>query len=114
MYCPHDLSANTEFRDDLPTLIGGNITENNTQNIISKLKAKGPTIKAFHVVPPTNEDKTFKIARIKFISPYARYLAVLPFSEKQRQEDLAKAAEENRKRKLCPDSAFAPEVSVVS
>lgn len=56
-----------------------------------------------------------EIDGVKFISPYSRYSAVLPFAEKQRAEELAKEAEESRKRKLCPDKAvtFAPDVITV-
>lgn len=118
LYCPHDLSGNTEFRDDLPTLIGGNMQQTSfcSQTVIGKLKVKGPTIKVFHLAGKGDGKKANKGAQIKFVSPYARYLAVLPFAEQQRQEELAKAAEESRKRKLCPDRhvTIKPEVTVVS
>lgn len=41
---------------------------------------------------------------MKFISPYSRYLAVLPFVQQQRIEELSKQQEENKKKKLCPDN----------
>lgn len=44
-----------------------------------------------------------KVNEIKFVSPYARYLAILPLAEKQRLEELARTEIENKKKKLCPD-----------
>lgn len=104
MYCPHDLTGNTEFRDDLPTLLGNNDKLNNLPEfILNKLKLDGPSINAFHTSSRT-EPKTFNGTQIKFFSPYSRYLAVLPFAEQERLAETARLAEVNRKRKLCPDS----------
>lgn len=106
LYCPHDLTSNTEFRDDLPTLLGkkGNMLNMITdETVLSKLKSNGPSIRVFHTSSRT-EKKSIKGSEMKFFSPYARYLAVLPIAEKERLAELAKKAEENRKRKLCPDS----------
>lgn len=47
--------------------------------------------------------KSSNIEKVKFVSPFARYLAVLPFAEKQRMEEIARIAEANRKKKLCPE-----------
>ena len=53
-----------------------------------------------------------KIKNITFVSPYARYLAILPLAEKQRLAELAQAEKESRKRKLCPDRIEEPPVEV--
>lgn len=52
--------------------------------------------------------KIDRVKEIKFVSPYARYLAILPLAEKQRLADQAKLDLENSKKKLCPDKV-APE-----
>lgn len=61
--------------------------------------------------------KIDRVKQIKFVSPYARYLAILPLAEKQRIADQAQLDLENSKKKLCPDKV-APEdqkfVSIVS
>lgn len=44
-----------------------------------------------------------KIKAIKFVSPFARYLAILPLAEKQRIEEQARVDRENKKKKLCPE-----------
>lgn len=111
LYCPHDTPSNIEFRDDLPTLLGNTDAKLElsalTKAVISKLKSRGPTISVFH----STSRKDIKLMKtsngidIKFISPYSRYIAVLPFAEKERQAESARLAAESRKRKLCPDSS---------
>lgn len=104
LYCPHDLTGSTEFRDDLPTLLdNNNYSTVLPESVLNKLKLNGPSIGVFHTSSRT-EKKTINGTQIKFFSPYARYLAVLPFAEQERLIELAKKAAENRKRKLCPDS----------
>lgn len=116
LYCPHDIPVNTEFRDDLPTLLGQNGTNDDTENSSRlKEKMKRPSISVFLVAKRMRKSTLPDIEKIKFFSPYSRYLAVLPFAEKQRAEELAKEAEENRKRKLCPEKhvTIAPDVITV-
>lgn len=106
LYCPHDNPPNSEFRDDLPTLLGSTDTKTGTltENIIKKLKATGPSISVFHASSRKEIKQSLNGVEIKFFSPYARYLAVLPFAEQERQAETARLAAESRKRKLCPDS----------
>lgn len=52
--------------------------------------------------------KVDRVKEIKFVSPYARYLAILPLAEKQRLADQARKDLEDSKKKLCPDKV-APE-----
>lgn len=100
------MTGSTEFRDDLPTLLGNINTLNNlSDSILSKLKLSGPSIGVFHSSNRT-EQKPINGEQIKFFSPYARYLAVLPFAEQERLAESARLAEVNRKRKLCPDSVI--------
>lgn len=110
LYCPIDTIPNAEFRDDLPTLLGNaEELESNmnmlTMSVIHRMKPKGPTVSVFHL--SSRKDKMESLppsVQAKFISPYERYLAVLPFAEQERLDETAKLAEENRKRKLCPDA----------
>lgn len=107
LYCPHDFSSNTEFRDDLPTLLGNtkNTLNQLSESVLNKLKLNGPSIDVFHM--SSRSEKRIDEAKgdqIKFFTPYERYLAVLPFAEQERLAESARIAEENRKRKLCPDS----------
>lgn len=46
-----------------------------------------------------------KINLVKFVSPFARYLAILPLAEKERLEELARTEAENKKKKLCPEKS---------
>lgn len=117
LYCPHDIPVNTEFRDDLPTLLGQNGTNDETVSSSQfKEKVKAPAISVFLVAKRTRKSSLPEFGKIKFVSPYSRYLAVLPFAEKQRAEELAKEAEESRKRKLCPEKhvTIAPDVITVN
>lgn len=106
LYCPHDISSNFEFRDDLPTLLGSDTENHNFDENLNK-KIKSPDLSVFG---ETNK-KTFanlQTDKVKFVSPYSRYLAVLPFAEQQRLEEQQKEIEENRKRKLCPEAFITP------
>lgn len=111
LYCPIDTIPNAEFRDDLPTLLGnGKQLEETmkqlTMSVIHRIKPKGPSVSVFHL--SSRKEKTTLPASIqaKFVSPYERYLAVLPFAEQERLAETAKLTEENRKRKLCPDAVI--------
>lgn len=109
LYCPHDFSANTEFRDDLPTLLGNNnklLTNVPESILINKLKLDGPSLNVFHTSSRAEKKSTVNGTQLKFSSPYERYLAVLPFAEQERLAETARIAEQNKKRKLCPDSVI--------
>lgn len=45
-----------------------------------------------------------KLKEIKFVSPYKRYIQILPFAEQLRLEEQRKEREKLKNRKLCPDS----------
>lgn len=111
LYCPHDFSANVEFRDDLPTLLGSNNSQPKlnelNESVLKRLKLNGPSIDVFHTSSRAEKKRTVvDDAQVKFSSPYRRYIAVLPFAEQERLAESARIAEQNRKRKLCPDSVI--------
>lgn len=110
LYCPHDFSANAEFRDDLPTLLGSNDSRTVNalnESVLQRLKLNGPSIDVFHTSSRAEKKQVVvNDAQIKFSSPYERYIAVLPFAEQERLAESARIAEQNRKRKLCPDSVI--------
>lgn len=110
LYCPHDFSANVEFRDDLPTLLGSNNSQTLNElneSVLKRLKLNGPTIDVFYTSSRAEKKRTVvDEAQVKFSSPYKRYIAVLPFAEQERLAESARIAEQNRKRKLCPDSVI--------
>lgn len=106
-----DTIPNAEFRDDLPTLLGNkNEVEESlrqlTVSVIHKLKPTGPSISVFHQSSRSEKKDLPSDSQAKFISPYERYLAVLPFAEQERVAETARLAELNRKRKLCPDTVI--------
>lgn len=112
LYCPHDLSHLEEFRDDLPTLLEPSKTQKDDKSDKS-FKLCKPTLSVFDTPPNSEEDevkeKLNKLQQMKFISPYARYVAVLPLVEIEKQEELAKIEAENAKKLLCPvKSEMAP------
>lgn len=108
LYCPHDIALVNEFRDDLPTLLVSDTeTRTSDSDRVDHGKVKRPDISVFG----ESKRQTFsppQIENVKFVSPYSRYLAVLPFAEQQRLEEQQKEIEENRKRKLCPEAFVAP------
>lgn len=91
---------NAEFRDDLPTLLGYSSLKHFKN---SAKAAKQSALSVFHEIDIDEGVTKKKLNQIKFVSPYTRYLAMLPFAEKQRLEELAKQEEENKKKRLCPE-----------
>ncbi|CAD6992966.1 unnamed protein product [Ceratitis capitata] len=113
LYCPHDLSHNEEFRDDLPTLL--NFTKTPTQPLPIKINVKlaKPVLKIYETPEPSDEDEDQRKQKqlqngIKFVSPYQRYRAMLPLIEKQKAEEAAHIEAENKKRQLCPAANSVP------
>jgi len=105
LFCPHDLSFTKEFRDDLPTLLNGQDTND---GLVSKLNVLEKSSISVFDTPENSDDETMKeklnrLKKIKFVSPYARYLAILPIAEQQRLEDLKKQQEANKLKRLCPE-----------
>lgn len=114
LYCPHDLSKQTELRDDLPTLIGNKLLKTNFINI---------EIAPVHLSVFDKTDgglRKREDVMIKFISPYNRYKLMIPFMEERRKLEAAQeeekkqqALEEKRKQlpslqvvKICEDEIY--------
>lgn len=88
LFFPQD-NAGLEFRDDLPTLLGGSIPQ------IPPPQKPKPIITAFEKLDDTKKLRSF--GKVKFTSPYQRYLKVLPYAiqlEKEERERREKEEEE--------------------
>lgn len=102
LYCPHDLTYEEDFRDNLPTLLGSNglkIPED------SPLKATNSHLSVFDQASDDEDSSTpqlTKLKDIKFITPYSRYLSILPIAEEQERLANLKEAEKAKSRQLCP------------
>lgn len=48
------------------------------------------------------KEKLKKLQQIQFVSPYSRYVAMLPLAELEKKEELARIEAENKKKQLCP------------
>lgn len=90
---PQDNSG-LEFRDDLPTLLGGGLPQ------VPPLSDQMPTpiMSAFDDIGRSDSSQTKeKLEKVKFISPYERYIKVLPYAiqlEKEERERREKEEEE--------------------
>ncbi|XP_055903687.1 exosome component 10 [Eupeodes corollae] len=112
LYCPHDLSHLEEFRDDLPTLLKSSDDQNEYTNESGNSSLCKPALSVFDT-PENSEDeevkeKLKKLQQMQFISPYARYVAVLPLVEIEKREELARIEAENAKKVLCPVKTELP------
>lgn len=105
LYCPHDLSYEPEFRDDLPTLLNSQL-ENLGHNAIAPTLAN-PIVSVFENVSLIQEESTKskleEIKKIKFVTPYERYKAIIPYAEQQKLEEITKQEALKRSIQLCPD-----------
>lgn len=111
LYCPHDTSQQHELRDDLPTIIDSPELE---LPYNENFKLKAPKIPAFN---PSNERKrnsnsesktSTQSAEPKFLSPYQRYLQILPYVEEEKLKMQALAAQLDAKKRLCPERVVNP------
>lgn len=105
LYCPHDLSLQTELRDDLPTLIGNKMLKSNFKNIdLAPIKLS--------VLDKSDSGGTSKSVTIKFVSPYNRYKLMIPFMEEQKKREAA-VEEEKRKQALEEKRKQLPSLQIV-
>ncbi|KAL5285138.1 EXOSC10 family protein [Megaselia abdita] len=103
LYCPHDLTHCSEFRDDLPTLFNGK------EETVTKtsFKLPKPALSVFET-PENSEDeehvkeKLDKLSKVIFVSPYERYQAMIPLIEKEKLEEAKRLETENSFKLLCP------------
>lgn len=105
LYCPHDLSHQTD-RDDLPTLLGSKDIARKLQDI--KLIAVKLSVFDKSQQGLGNSKET----QIQFISPYHRYKLMIPFMEEQRKKEAA-AEEERRKQLLEEKKKQLPALEIV-
>lgn len=93
LHCPHDLSKNPEFRDDLPTLL----QRKGDFKVFPKsshLEKASPAFSIFDSQEDSEEGEAAKkLKALKFLGPYERYKFVKPFIEAEE----AKAAAERKK-----------------
>ncbi|XP_026463935.1 exosome component 10 isoform X2 [Ctenocephalides felis] len=99
LHCPHDLSQQIEFRDDLPTLLGDlnninmekcfahNVLAQKEVSSISKsIISEKPKLSIFgspehSEYEEKNHSLLLKLQKTNFVSPYQRYKSVRPFVE---------------------------------
>lgn len=101
LHCPHDLTKQQEFRDDLPTLLG-NFAKNELQDkikkFVSNLEKSKPLLSVFDFSENSNyETEKIKKTRMKFLGPYDRYKLVKPFLQAE-EEKAAKQKEKDNER----------------
>lgn len=106
LHCPHDLSHQTEMRDDLPTLIG----DKKWKQLLDGIEIGCVKLSVFD--KSHNGLRTTKEVTKQFSSPYQRYKLMIPFMEEQRKRELA-AEEEKRKQMLEEKRKQMPQLQVV-
>lgn len=106
LYCPHDLSHQTEIRDDLPTLIGSK----KMKLLFDEIEIGCVKLSVFD--KSDNGFKNDKDVVMQFISPYHRYKLMIPFMEEQKKREMA-AEEEKRKQMLEEKRKQMPQLQVV-
>lgn len=106
LYCPHDLSHQTELRDDLPTLIG----DKKLPQIFDDIEI--PQIKLTVFNKCENGCVKNNKVLMQFISPFHRYKLMIPFMEEQKKREIA-AEEEKKKKMLDEKRNQLPELQIV-
>lgn len=106
LYSPHDLSHQTEIRDDLPTLIGSK----KMKLLFDEIEIGCVKLSVFD--KSDNGFKNDKDVVMQFISPYHRYKLMIPFMEEQKKREMA-AEEEKRKQMLEEKRKQMPQLQVV-
>lgn len=103
LYCPHDLSHQTD-RDDLPTLLGNKTMNKQFVGDILQVKLN---------VFDKSQNKVKKDSEVmQFVSPYNRYKLMIPFMEEQKKRELAQE-EEKRKQMLEEKRKQLPALQIV-
>lgn len=89
LHCPHDLSKNSEFRDDLPTLLNKTETVLNFASSLD-LEQTSSVISVFDSPDDEMDGSSAKLKNLKFLGPYDRYKLVKPFVEAEEAKAAAK------------------------
>lgn len=116
LHCPHDLSKNSEFRDDLPTLLNKRENIENHPDLL-KLEQISPVISVFD--SPENSDEendgttAAKLKTLKFLGPYDRYKLIKPFIEAE-EAKAAAAQEKNPEEKVEDDPSIEDRIAAVT
>ncbi|XP_069699387.1 exosome complex component 10 homolog [Periplaneta americana] len=87
LHCPHDLTYSQDFRNDLPTLLGG--SANVLETSAMEIQMTSPTISVFEAELTEIESDTLN--HITFVCPYERYKKMKPFVQSQEAEAAAAA-----------------------
>lgn len=93
LHCPHDLSKDTEFCDNLPTLLNKKQT---TLNFAHSLNLEQTSCTISILGSSGNSDDEMddaasaKLKELKFLGPYDRYKLVKPFVEAEEAKTAAK------------------------
>lgn len=68
--CPHDLTKSSEFRDDLPTILGKALESNISALVVSKLEKESTTPKCsvFNTPDNSDDDEQVKIFLVLILS----------------------------------------------
>lgn len=113
LHCPHDLSKNSEFRDDLPTLLNKSENNQNHTNLL-KLEQITSVISVFDSPENSEEETTAtKLKTLKFLGPYDRYKLVKPFIEAEEAKAAAER-ETNPEKKEEDDPSIEDRIAAVS
>lgn len=108
LYCPHDLSHQTDFRDDLPTKIGN---VNLIKDVDDKIEIRSVALSVFDKSENVTRKRNDKI-NVQFVSPYQRYKLMIPFMEEQKKRELA-MEEEKKKQAIEEKRKQMPELQIV-
>ncbi|XP_018335504.1 exosome component 10 [Agrilus planipennis] len=99
LHCPHDLSKQQEFRDDLPILLSScsdKIQATNIEEVTAELliEKKQPSISIFATDGFDDAIKSrLKMKNLKFLGPFDRYQLVKPYIAAEEAKETAKKAE---------------------
>ncbi|PSN43819.1 Exosome component 10 [Blattella germanica] len=109
LHCPHDLTHQHDFRDDLPTLLAGTLKDNKSSKKPAEKLKMNPTISVFEVA--TSDEENDHSKHVAFICPYERYKRVKPFIQSQ---EIVKNEEETVQNGEDQDSENSERIKRVS
>lgn len=66
LFCPHDLTKCHDFRDDLPTLLGGNFINKITEESLQSIRCNKSKVAAFNDADDDNEKVLFNIMCLRY------------------------------------------------
>ncbi|XP_063224220.1 exosome complex component 10 homolog [Bacillus rossius redtenbacheri] len=102
LHCPHDLSRQQDFRDDLPVLLGAAGGGPRDRGTAPRLAKPRPEITVFQSEAVTLEVRDGagqlsppkkKVKQLTFVCPYDRYKLVRPYTDAEKAKEAAEKAE---------------------